>query len=159
MKRTLFDPPADLHCSVITQKPAYLACYLRHGIGRKLRSEPGIEARNGFKEAEAAELIQIVRLNAAAEKAPRNAPDKPRIILNEPLGRRLVPLLRKAQIVEHALGHRKPLRWRIVLSIVTVVPLPGVLLTFSLSIKLSIMVKPIPLRSSPPVVYIGSIAC
>lgn len=32
MKRTLFDSPADLHCSVITQKPAYLACYLRDNV-------------------------------------------------------------------------------------------------------------------------------
>ena len=35
------------------------------------------------------------------------------------------------------------------------VPRPGVERTTSLSIKLSIMVKPIPLRSSPPVVNMG----
>ena len=40
----------------------------------------------------------------------------------------------------------------------TLVPSPGVERTVSLSIKLSMIVKPIPLRSSPPVVYNGFLA-
>jgi hypothetical protein len=43
-------------------------------------------------------------------------------------------------------------------SIVTVVPRPARERTFSVSIKLSMMVKPIPLRSSPPVVNMGALA-
>ena len=42
---------------------------------------------------------------------------------------------------------------------VTVVPFPGVERTFRLSMKLSIMVKPIPERSSLPVVNRGARAC
>ena len=38
----------------------------------------------------------------------------------------------------------------------TVVPRPGFERTVSLSMKLSIIVKPMPLRSSPPVVKSGS---
>ena len=42
---------------------------------------------------------------------------------------------------------------------VTAVPLPGTERTFTLSIKLSMMVKPMPLRSALPVVYRGCRAC
>ena len=38
---------------------------------------------------------------------------------------------------------------------VTDVPRPGAEVTFMASIKLSMIVKPMPLRSSPPVVYMG----
>jgi len=42
---------------------------------------------------------------------------------------------------------------------VTVVPLPGVERTFTASMKLSMMVKPMPERSSLPVVKRGVRAC
>ena len=45
------------------------------------------------------------------------------------------------------------------LRICTVVPLPGTERTVRRSVKLSMMVKPIPLRSLPPVVYMGRRAC
>lgn len=48
--------------------------------------------------------------------------------------------------------HRRAVRSAILRFIVTTVPLPFFERTVSASMKLSMIVKPIPLRSSPPVV-------
>ena len=42
--RLFFYAAADLDCAVITQKSSYLAGYLRHGVGRKLRAEALVKA-------------------------------------------------------------------------------------------------------------------
>ena len=56
-------------------------------------------------------------------------------------------------------AHRTASRGAIRLRICTVVPFPGTDRTTNRSVKLSIIVKPMPLRSLPPVVYMGRRAC
>ena len=128
-----------------------------HSIRRKARSELFVKALHGLEKADAAELIQIIRLNAAAEKAPRHAPDEAGVFLDHLLRRLYVTRLRAPQQRTRLFGDHARRRMR--RHIVTVVPRPGTDLTRSVSMKLSMMVKPMPLRSSPPVVYIGVRAC
>ena len=68
-----------------------------------------------------------------------------------------VPSLGAPEQVARLLGDHARRRMR--RHIVTVVPRPGTDLTRSVSMKLSMIVKPMPLRSSPPVVYSGVRAC
>ena len=60
-----------------------------------------------------------------------------------------VTRIRRADQAAHGVGH--PRRWSF-RRMVTVVPRPGMERTRSLSMKPSMMVKAMPLRSSPPVV-------
>ena len=155
--RALLHAAADLDRAVIAQKAPDLPCDLRHGIRGKARSELFVKALHGLEKADAAELIQVVRFDAAAEKAPRHAPDESGVFLDHPLRRLHVTRLRAPQQRTRLFGDHARRRMR--RHIVTVVPRPGTDLTRSVSIKLSMMVKPMPLRSSPPVVYIGVRAC
>ena len=67
----LLEAPADLDGAVVTEKAPDLARDLRHGIGGKLRAVAQVEPGHGLEKAEAAELIQVVRVDAAPEKSPR----------------------------------------------------------------------------------------
>src|SRR5699024_4174274 len=102
---------------------------------------------------QAAQLIEILRLGAPAVVALHHRPDEAAVCLQGP-GRRLpVPPAGQLQEVQGVGGHYLPAgRGRILRRMVTRVPLPSAERTVSLSIKLSMMVKPMPLRSSPPVV-------
>ena len=155
--RALLHAAADLDRTVIAQKAPDLPCDLRHGIRGKARAELFVKALHGLEKADAAELVQVVRLDAAAKKAPRHAPDESGVFLDHPLRRLHVTRLRAPQQRTRLFGNHARRRMR--RHIVTVVPRPGTDLTRSVSMKLSMMVKPIPLRSSPPVVYIGVRAC
>ena len=141
---------ADLDGAVVAQEAADLPRDLRHGIGGKLRAVILVEIAHGLEKAEAAELKQIVRLDAPAEIAPRDRPDEAGVLAHHGVHGVRVPVPRGAQ-ARKALGVHQPrpvMRRRIV----TVVPRPGAERTRSLSVKPSMIVKPMPLRSSPPVV-------
>ena len=151
LRGLLLDSAAHLDRPVIAQEAAYLAGYLRHSVGGKARAVALVEAVYRFQEADAAELVQIVRVDAAPEEPARDAPDKSGILLDQPLRRLPVALLCKAYRVVDIPAHRWLIRGHIYFCMVTVVPLPGVERTRSLSMKLPIIVKPMPLLSSPPV--------
>ena len=155
--RAFLHAAADLDRTIIAQKAPDLPCDLRDCICGKARAELFVKALHGLEKADAAELVQVVGLNAAAEKAPRHAPDESGVFLDHPLRRLHVTRLRAPQQRTRLFGDHARRRMR--RHIVTVVPRPGTDLTRSVSMKLSMMVKPIPLRSSPPVVYIGVRAC
>ena len=89
------------------------------------------------------------KFNDAAEEAARNAPDEPVVLLHELCAGQVVPRLRRPDQGILLRLHQR--RFRICRFMVTVVPFPGFERTDSLSMKLSMIVKPMPLRSSPPV--------
>ena len=155
--RTLLDAAADLDRAIIAQKAPDLSRNLRDGVCRKAGAVLLVKALHSLQETDTAELIQIVRLDAAAEKPPRHAPDQAGVFRDHLLCRRGVPRLGAPEQVARLLGDHARRRMR--RHIVTVVPRPGTDLTRRGSIKLSMIVKPMPLRSSPPVVYIGVRAC
>ena len=155
--RALLHAAADLDRAVIAQKAPDLPCDLRHSVRRKACTELFIKALHGLEKADAAELVQVVGLDAAAEKAPRHAPDEAGVFLDHLLRRLFVTRLHTPQQRTHLFGDHARRRMR--RHMVTVVPRPGTDLTRSVSMKLSMIVKPMPLRSSPPVVYIGVRAC
>ena len=155
--RALLDAAADLDRAVIAQKAPDLPRDLRHGVCRKAGAILLIKALHSLQKADAAELVQVVRLDAAAEKPPRHAPDQAGVFRDHLLCRRGVPRLGAPEQVARLL--RDHARRRMRRHIVTVVPRPGTDLTRSVSMKLSMIVKPMPLRSSPPVVYSGVRAC
>ena len=105
------------------------------------------------QKAKAAKLIQIVRLHAPAIVAAYHTPDQPVIFQHCLLAGIPIPLLSSPQQFQRS-AHRFT-RGAIRFFITTVVPRPAVERTVRLSMKLSIMVKPMPLRSSPPVVNMG----
>ena len=155
--RALLDAAADLDRAVIAQKAPDLARDLWDGICRKARAVLLVKALHGLQKADTAELVQVVRLDAAAEKPPRHAPDQAGVFRDHLLCRCGVPSLGAPEQVARLLGDHARRRMR--RHIVTVVPRPGTDLTRSVSMKLSMIVKPMPLRSSPPVVYSGVRAC
>ena len=88
--------------------------------------------------------------------AAHDAPNKPLVFLHELPAGGLIPGLRGP---EQGFGDTPPLaptRRAKRLRMVTVVPFPGLERTLTVSIKLSMMVKPIPARSSLPVVKSGA---
>ena len=139
------------------QKAPDLARDLWDGVCRKARAVLLVKALHGLQKADTAELVQVVRLDAAAEKPPRHAPDQAGVFRDHLLCRCGVPSLGAPEQVARLLGDHARRRMR--RHIVTVVPRPGTDLTRSVSMKLSMIVKPMPLRSSPPVVYSGVRAC
>ena len=107
-------------------------------------------------KAEAAKLKQVVRVCTSAEKAPRYAPDKAGVAVYKSFAGFFVSAFGLyKQLFRYIFRHFLPALTEILRRMVTVVPRPGFERTRRLSIKLSIMVKPIPLRSSPPVVNMG----
>ena len=155
--RTLLDAAADLNRAIIAQKAPDLSRNLRDGVCRKAGAVLLVKALHGLQKTDAAELVQVIRLDAAAKKPPRHAPDQASIFRDHPLCRRSVSRLSAPEQIARLL--RDHARRRMRRHIVTVVPRPGTDLTRSVSMKLSMIVKPMPLRSSPPVVYIGVRAC
>ena len=141
---------ADLDGAVVPQKAADLARDLRHGIGGKLRAVAQVEPGHGLEKAEAAELIQVVRVDAAPEKSPRDGPNEAGIRLDQRLSRLAVSVAGADE--QLLLIHFFPPRRTIRRFIWTVVPLPGTELMRNSVIKLSMMVMPMPERSSLPVV-------
>ena len=152
MRRLLLYAAAHLYHAVVAEKTPYLAGYLRHGVGGEFCAEALIIAVDGLEKADTAELIEILRVDAASEKPPRHAPDKAGVFLHQSPGNVSVAALRRAYGRDQLLAHLTLTLVRIQRCMVTVVPFPGVERTRSLSMKLPMMVKPMPLRSSPPVV-------
>src|SRR5699024_5250392 len=120
-------------------------------------AERRVEPAHRLDKAHARELVQIVRLRTPSVVPPRDRPDQPAVLLDQLRFRAAVargrPLEQGAHITRH------PSRSLSTLSMVTIVPLPGVERTRSLSVKLSMMVNPMPLRVSSPVVNMGCLAC
>ena len=147
------DGAAHLDGAVIPEETPDLTRDLRHGVGGELRTVVQIKPLHCLDEADAPQLIQVVRLHAAAVVALDDGPDQAAVFRQHLLAGLVVAALRPLQQGKH-LAHRL-MRAEILRRMVTVVPRPGVDLTVRRSMKLSMMVKPIPLRSSPPVVNRG----
>ena len=107
-----------------------------------------------LQKSQAPELVQILRVGSPAVVAADDAPDQSGVLLDQPGTGVVVPpagLLQQGGCIRYA-HTGAPIRRETLRRRVTTVPLPGVERTFTASIKLSIMVKPMPLRSSVPVV-------
>ena len=155
--RPLLQAPAHLHRPVVPEEAADLPGDLGHGVGGELAAEGGVKAPHRLEKAQAAQLVQVLRLRPPAVIAAHHAPDEPRVLLHQPGAGLVVPpagLLQQAGDVRHAHttvpARRESFRRR-----VTTVPFPGLERTFTASMKLSMMVKPMPLRWASPVVNMG----
>ena len=142
-----------LMAAVIPEKPPDLPGDLGNGIGGKAGAVGKIKPPDRFQKPKASQLVQIVRLHSPAVIPADHAPDQAVVFQHRLLTGVPVPLLSRPQQLHGAI-HRL-IRGAIFFFITTVVPRPATDRTFKLSIKLSMMVKPMPLRSSPPVVNMG----
>ena len=160
MIRTLFERTAYFYNPVITQKTTYLACDFGNCICGKSIPEARIKSSDGFQKPHTSELEQIIGINPARRKSSDNTPYQCSVLRDQIFTGSLISALRSddqscliAQVF--CLPER---RMEIRFVIVTVVPFPITERTFKESMKLSMMVNPIPLRSESPVVYIGTSA-
>ena len=152
--RPLLQSPAHLHRPVVPEEAADLPGNLGHGVGGELAAEGGVKAPHRLQKSQAPELVQILRVGSPAVVAADDAPDQSGVLLDQPGTGVVVPpagLLQQGGGIRYA-HTGAPIRRETLRRRVTTVPLPGVERTFTASIKLSIMVKPMPLRSSVPVV-------
>ena len=58
-----FSPPAHLHRPVVPQEPPDLSGDLGHGVGGELATEGGVKPPHRLEKAQAAQLIQVLRLH------------------------------------------------------------------------------------------------
>ena len=90
--RDSLHPPAHLHRPVIPQEPPDLPGDLGYSIGGELGAEGGVVPPHRLQKSQAAQLIQVVRLHAAAVVAAHNGPDQPVVLLQHLLTGPLIPL-------------------------------------------------------------------
>ena len=147
------DAPSHLDGAVIPEKPPDLPGDLGDGIGGKAGAVGKIKPPDRFQKPKTSQLVQVVRLHSPAVIPADHTPDQAVVFQHCLLTCVPVPLLSRPQQLHGAI-HRL-IRGAIFFFITTVVPRPATDRTFKLSIKLSMMVKPMPLRSSPPVVNMG----
>src|SRR5699024_10291268 len=153
------DAPANLHRPAVPEIAADLPGDLGYGVGGELGAVGQVEAPHGLEKPQASQLVEVIRLHAAAIVAAHDRPDQAAVLPQNLLCGRLVPIPGQGQQVQGVGGHRPAGLGSTRRRMVTRVPLPGAERTVTLSMKDSIMVKPMPLRSSPPVVYRGWRAC
>ena len=136
VERLFLKHPADLHGAAVPKQALDLADDHRHCIGRERIPQGRVKPIHRLDQPHTAGLVQIVILNAPPAKAVGNGMHEPQVLADLPLPLRsyhfCLPVMR--------------------FSSTTVVPLPGLEVTRSLSQKLSITVKPSPARSPSPVV-------
>ena len=146
-----------MHRAVIAQHAANLPQNQRHGVGGKFHFVFRIKSIDRLDQPHAAPLKQIVVFRAAIAKPPQRVMHQRQIFMHQ-----RVPRIRisragaqqkrpRAFVIYRAQARcaRSMPRTSSCFSSRTVVPLPTSDLTSTPSIKLSITVKPMPLRSSP----------
>ena len=141
------DAAADAQRPVVPEVAPHLPQHHGHGIGGKLHAGRQLEARHRLDKGHAGHLKEVVILRAAPRKAGDHHAHKPLILLKEGREGSLISGLGRLEKLSAAASFL--LHHRSLLLMVTVVPRPGLELTRSVSMKVSIMEKPMPLRSSP----------
>ena len=146
------EAPAYLDEAVVPEVPADLPGDLGYGVGGKLGAVVRVKAPDRLEKPQTAQLVQVVRLHALAEVPADYRPDEAAVLLQHLRRGGLVPLLGQGQEIQGAGGHWAGRRGWMRRRMVTRVPFPSWDRTARRSMKLSMIVKPMPLRSSPPVV-------
>ena len=149
--------PGYVHRAVVPQKAPHLAQDHRHRVGGKARAIGGVEAIDGLEQAHAAVLKQIFVICAPVAKAPQHIVHQRQVFLHQlvaglHIARMGAPEFLKRSFVirtTQALRAKFSSRTFSCFASRTVVPWPTADCTSTLSMKLSITVKPMPLRSSP----------
>ena len=147
--------PPHLYRAIVPQKPPDLSGDLGDGVSGKAGAIIKVKALDGFQKTKTAQLVEVVRVYPPAVIPPHYAPDQAVVFNNCLLTGVPVTLLRRPQKLQCSAHFTAFKRGASRFFITTAVPFPGTERTVNLSIKLSIIVKPMPLRSSPPVVNMG----
>ena len=93
--------PADADGTVIAQVPPQFARDHRHAVGRKADVFRGVKIGDGLQKPDAADLKQIVRVLAPAQKPLHHRQNQLEISLHEPAACLHIPLLRTLDQPHH----------------------------------------------------------
>ena len=128
-------------------------------MGGKAGAVAEVEPLHRLQKTQASQLVEILRIHSSAAIPLHYAPDETVIGDHSLLAGLPVSLLGRPQQFQPRAHFAAGRRRESFFFITTVVPRPGTERTVTASMKLSIMVKPMPLRSAPPVVNMGWRAC
>ena len=93
--------PADADGAVVAQIPPQLPGNHRHTVGRKADVFRGVKVGDGLQKPDAADLKQIVRIFAPAQKPLHHRQDQLEISLHQTATRVHIPLLRALDQPHH----------------------------------------------------------
>ena len=159
----LSDAAAHLYRAVVPQKTPDLPGDFGHSVGGKLRAVGRVKPLHRLEKANAAQLVQVVRLHPPADSTAARCSRSVRCFPAAPARQAsLSPFWAPVQqrpSCSALIRRRRAARGDRFAAWSRWCPSPARSAPSAESIKLSIMVKPMPLRSSPPVVNSGCRAC